>query len=86
MRITGHKVTCTQGYRIDEQGTGYSLQPWGQNTPYFEGYSEPVEVDLNDRYEVADSAMGEPMIYPKDGSERGRDLGEAITMGIAKVV
>jgi len=38
--VTIYKVTCTRGYRMDEQGTGYDLDPWGENDAYFEGYDD----------------------------------------------
>jgi hypothetical protein len=39
-RVLIYRVTCTQGFRMDEQGTGHSLEPWGRNTPYYEGYDD----------------------------------------------
>jgi len=38
--ITLYKVTCTKAYQILEQGTGYSLRPWGDNTDHYEGYDD----------------------------------------------
>ena len=35
-----YKVTCAEAYRMDEQGVGYSLNPWGSDTRYYTGYDD----------------------------------------------
>jgi len=30
--VTIYKITCTQGVMMSEQGTRFSLRPWGNNT------------------------------------------------------
>ena len=35
-----YKVTRTKAYMMSEQGTGFSLTPWGNNTPDYEGYDD----------------------------------------------
>ena len=32
-----YKNTCTKAYMMAEQGSGFSLRPWGNNTEYYEG-------------------------------------------------
>jgi len=82
--ITAYKVTTTKAYMADECGTGYSLTPWGRNTAYYEGYDEPVTVELADDCEVVDHD-GIPMIS-RQGDDCVMYLREAILMGYAKVV
>ena len=36
-KITIYQVTCHQGYTMSDAGTGYSYEPWGRDTPYFQG-------------------------------------------------
>lgn len=33
-------VTCAKAYSMSEQGSGFSLHPWGSNTDYYEGYDD----------------------------------------------
>ena len=35
-----YQVTVTKSYMMDEQGTGFSLKPWGDNTIHYEGYDD----------------------------------------------
>jgi hypothetical protein len=57
-----YTVTTRKAYRMDEQGTRYTLRPWGKNTEYYEGYDdggkdytlpEGIHVDQN----IADELM-----------------------------
>ena len=64
-----YKVTCTNAYQMYEQGTSYGLEPWGDNTAYYEGYDDGgVDYILPDGYEVAKSFSGTLEIY--DENER----------------
>ena len=33
-------VTCDNGYMMDEQGSHYSLTPWGNDTRYYQGHDD----------------------------------------------
>ena len=81
MIIKGHRVEITKAYSIWEQGVGYSLQPWGGNTLYYEGESTPIDIELDTGYAVGKSIAGDLRIYP--GSY---DLQEAIDIGIARLL
>lgn len=35
-----YEVTCYQSFMISEQGTGFSLQPWGKDTIEYKGYDD----------------------------------------------
>jgi len=65
---TIYKVTCTKAYMMSEQGTGYSLQPWGNNTVDYEGYDDGGKTyTLPDGYEVAESNGGTLELYNPQG-------------------
>lgn len=40
-----YKITCTRAVMMDEQGEGYSLYPWGDDTCSYEGYDDGGEND-----------------------------------------
>lgn len=62
--VTIYKVTCTEGYMMDEQGTGFSLEPWGRDTTYYKGYDDGgKEYLLPVGYEVGETKYDEPAIY-----------------------
>lgn len=49
---------------MSEQGEGFSLQPWGRNTPYYQGYDDGgKEYLLPAGFEVAETQFGEKAIY-----------------------
>lgn len=63
-----YRITCTKAYMMGEQGTGYSLRPWGDNTPHYEGYDDGgAEYVLPDGYTVAMSRCGLLEIYDPRG-------------------
>lgn len=63
-KVKIYKATCTRGYRMDEQGEGYSLYPWGEDTRYYEGYDDGGQMYiLPDGYRVGESVHGELCIY-----------------------
>ena len=66
--VTIYKVDCTRAYMMSEQGTGYSLEPWGSNTDYYEGDDDGGrEYVLPDGYKVAPNTIGEPCIWDAAG-------------------
>lgn len=72
-----YEVTRTKTYQMSEQGTGFSLVPWGENTEYYEGYDDGgKDYILPDGYEVADDTNDQPHIYDNKG-----DYCELITYG-----
>lgn len=78
--FTGYKITVTQAYRMEEQGTRYSLDPWGSDTEYYQGYDEAVPITLADGVEPAYSQAELRMLY-RAGETRGMDLVEAQSAG-----
>lgn len=63
-----YNVTITQAYMMSEQGTGFSLNPWGKNTMYYSGYDDGgKDYILPDGYELAESNSGEMHIYNAEG-------------------
>ena len=64
-----YKITCTRAVMMDEQGEGYSLYPWGDDTCSYEGYDDGGKMYvLPDGYEVGRSQYGEKCIYNARGS------------------
>jgi len=53
--IDAYRVTVTQSYRMDEQGTGYSLQPWQGDGRYYDGDCQPAKLSVPDDTEIIDS-------------------------------
>lgn len=53
-----YKVTCTKAYFASQEiGEGFSLTPFGQNTPHYEGYDDGGKLYvLPDGYEVSEFA------------------------------
>lgn len=59
-----YKITITKAYMMSEQGEGYSLRPWGNNTDYYEGYDDGGKYyELPEGYEVAECVTGDLQIY-----------------------
>lgn len=55
-----YKITCTRAVMMDEQGEGYSLYPWGDDTCSYEGYDDGGEMYvLPAGYKVGRSQYGE---------------------------
>ena len=68
-KIKIYKITCTRAVMMDEQGEGYSLYPWGDDTCSYEGYDDGGKMYvLPDGYEVVRSQYGEKCIYNARGS------------------
>ena len=64
-----YKITCTKAYSISEQGIGFSLNPWGENTDTIEGFDDGGKFyDLPDGFEVAESKFDSLEIYDKTGN------------------
>jgi hypothetical protein len=67
-KVTIYRIVCTRAYQMAEQGSGYSLRPWGENTPCYEGSDDGGrEYLLPDGYTVAMSNGGTEEIYGPDG-------------------
>ena len=82
MKIQGHKITVEKSYWHTKPVVTYSLHPWGGSDQYFQGSSEPIEVDLEDGVSLAESLFGDTAIY---NNGMYCTLQEAIDCGIAKV-
>ena len=66
--VTMYKVTCTKAYQMSEQGSGYSLRPWGSNTADYEGHDDGVEnYTLPDGYTLAECNGGTEELYDEKG-------------------
>jgi hypothetical protein len=64
-----YKVTCTKAVMMDEQGSGFSLYPWGNNTDRYEGYDDGgLEYVLPDGFHLGTGGDGSKYIYP-DGED-----------------
>jgi len=68
--VTLYKVEVTKAYQMREEGTHYSLEPWGDNTAYYEGTDDGgKEYALPDdgaRWELANDKMGCPQLWRDD--------------------
>ena len=72
-KIRIYKVTITKSYMADEQGVGYSLRPWGNDTDYYQGYDDGGQwYNLPERYSVKPSNAGLIEIY---GAEEFQPMG-----------
>jgi hypothetical protein len=59
-----YKITRTKTYMMCEQGEGFSLYPWGSNTPSCEGEDDGgKDYILPDGYHIGETKSGEKMIY-----------------------
>jgi len=65
-----YKVTCTRGFVASlEQGAGFSLEPWGNNTVDYDGYDDGgTSYTLPDGYDIDCDSYGVPHIYNADGN------------------
>jgi len=62
-----YKINCTRAFMVSEQGGGYSLTPWGKNTPYYQGSDDGGrEYVLPEKFVVAETKYTEKMIYQDD--------------------
>jgi hypothetical protein len=63
-----YRITLKKGYVQSEEGTHYSLTPWGGDTAYYEGHDDGGKVyRLPDGYTVGQSVSGTQEIYGPDG-------------------
>jgi hypothetical protein len=66
--VTIYSVTCTKAYQMAEQGTGFSLRPWGGDTAHYEGTDDGGrEYLLPEGHELAECNGGTVEIYDADG-------------------
>ncbi len=62
-----YKIVCTQSTMAADQGTGFSLRPWGTDTDTIKGFDDGgQEYILPDGYSVAESRSKTPEIYNDD--------------------
>jgi hypothetical protein len=67
MLVKIYKITCTRAFMANEQGTGYSLTPWGRNTPHYQGSDDGGrEYVLPSSFVVGETKYTEKMIYQGD--------------------
>jgi len=69
-KIKIYKINVDQAYvASSEQGTHYSLRPWGKNTPYYQGDDDGGrDYVLPPGYELSTTQYGEPAIYDSTGA------------------
>lgn len=66
-KVTLYKVTCENGYMMNEQGTNFSLTPWGNDTAHYQGYDDGgKEYFLPDGYDLAETKDGSKEIFHGD--------------------
>ena len=84
IRLKAFRIHIRKAYSIWEQGDGYSLAPWGGNTEYYEGYDEPVTVELQEGVGLTRTCGGYLIeVLPPDGIPCSLD--RAVALGYAKV-
>ena len=67
---TIYRVTTTMGYQMGECGTNYRLDPWGDNTQWYEGYDDGGrEYRLPEGYRVVTTALDDRIIVDQRGRE-----------------
>jgi hypothetical protein len=78
--VTIYKIAVLEAYMMSEQGTCFSLRPWGQNTDYYKGDDDGGrEYVLPDGYELAETVDGIPAIFPVESHPGKRVM--ACTLG-----
>lgn len=85
MIIDAYKITITKAWRMDEQGSHYSLEPWSGDTRDYEGDSEPVKADIGNGKVVDCKEYGKLIFFPGD-EKNGYSLSEAIALGKSKIL
>jgi hypothetical protein len=66
-QIRIYKVSCDEAYMMDEVGEGYSLSPWGEDTPYYAGGDDGgTDYALPRGVEVGQMVSGETALYEGD--------------------
>jgi hypothetical protein len=64
------KITVTRGYRADEQGSRYSLEPWSGDNIDYSGYDDGgTDYILPDEYELGEDITGALRVYRKDNGQ-----------------
>ena len=67
-KIKLYKATCTKSVLMSDQGQGYGLEPWGDDTDMLQGYDDGGhDYLLPTGYHVATSKSGPQEIYNKNG-------------------
>lgn len=85
IRLKAYCIHIRRAYSIWEQGDGYSLTPWSGNTEYYEGYDDPVAVELQEGVGLARTCGGHLIeVQPPDGPPCSLD--GAVALGYAKVL
>ena len=85
-----YKVTCVEAYMMSEQGTGYSLDPWGTDTRYYKGYDDGgKEYLVPVGYHVGTDESGTLRIYDRGGYPCeiiSQDGGPALATGTGDIL
>ncbi len=63
-----YEVTCYQSFMMSEQGTGFSLMPWGRDTREYKGYDDDgIMYSLPEGFRVSDLVDGGKGIFSESG-------------------
>lgn len=52
MELTIYKINQYEAYRADEKGIHYTINPPGENTPYYKSESKAIEIELPNGFSV----------------------------------
>lgn len=68
-KVKIYRVEVEKAYMAEEQGFGFSLSPWGENTQEYEGSDDGgKDYILPSGFEVAESNFGSMEIYDEKGN------------------
>jgi hypothetical protein len=63
-KVKLYRITITKAYRMDEQQTYFSLEPWNGNNAYYEGCDDGgQEYVLPGKCRVGETIGGQPAIF-----------------------
>ena len=64
-----YKITQTESYMMMEQGTGYSLNPYGKETRYYKGYDDGgIDYIIPDSFTVETGNDEQLHFYDSNGN------------------
>ncbi len=88
VRFRAHRIVIRRGYSIWEEGDGYGFEPWSNEGAYYEGYSEPVVIELSPRARLCRVGSGGrwPAIKVPDYTIPVESISLVLYLKYAKVV
>ena len=82
-KVPAYRINIYKAYRMDEVGTHYSWEEWGEDTDYYGAEEDEIEVLIPAEAALAESKTGEVFMYYQG---QAYDLHEALARGLAKVL